>query len=373
MYLSNEDEKILNCEHGLQLKKALELLVALGKIYKAEKLIPITSAHLSGVSYKTVSDFGIEILKKFSNTKVKIKTTINPIAFDRRKPWMAENNFIVGQKKLLELFRKLGTRLTCSCIPYFINNIPTQNEHIAWAESSAVIYANSVLSARTNRESGISALASALIGKVPLYGLHINKNRKAGIKISIKCVLKNISDYGALGTLTGKIAKNKIPYFCNLRHNSAENLKALSAGLGATSSIGMYHIENFTPEYKTALQDKIEIIEITKEMLKEEYALLTTTTEKPELMVFGCPHATENEIHTILNKFKKTNTPIWICTSRKNYSINIKIHKNIKLIFDTCPVVSQIEKFSTVTFTNSAKCAIYLQKFCNQKVVYGDI
>lgn len=158
-------------------RMAMRILLALGRIYEAERLIPITSAHVAGASYKTVGDAGLDFIEEFSTTaRVRIRTTVNPIGMDEGA-WRAlgiPEDFAARQRRIVEAYRRMGVEETWSCIPYLVGNRPGRGEHVAWAESSAVIMANSILGARTNREGGPSALAAAVTGWTPKYGLHLD-------------------------------------------------------------------------------------------------------------------------------------------------------------------------------------------------------
>ena len=225
MYLTKEEEKILDGEYGEVLRRCMNLLVSLGDIYGAEKLIPIKSAQISGVSYKTIKDIGLEFLEDFAkeNVKVKVYATLNPAGMDL-DAWRClgiDEEFAKKQLRIIEAFKKMEVEIGCTCTPYLTGNLPKFGEHISWAESSAVSFANSVLGAKTNREGGPSALAAAIIGKTPYYGYHLDENRQATHIIELDSqLISNFrygeSFYGALGYLVGKIVKNGTPYFKNL-------------------------------------------------------------------------------------------------------------------------------------------------------------
>ena len=156
MFLTREEEQVLAGEFGEGKKKAMELLVALGDIYKAEKLIPITSAHLSGVSYKTIGEGGISFLEEMSkDCRVCVPTTLNPPGMDREK-WKGmgiSEHFAERQHKIISCYEALGVTSNCSCTPYLDVNVPKIGEHVSWAESSALSYVNSVIGAKqTARE-----------------------------------------------------------------------------------------------------------------------------------------------------------------------------------------------------------------------------
>lgn len=358
MRLTREEENILNGKKGDGQKKAMELLVAIGEINDAERLIPIASAQVSGVSYKTIGEAGIEFLEDWASmgAKVSVTTTLNPMGVDLEQ-WEEmgySEAFVKKQKRIIRAYERMGILPSCTCTPYLIGNLPSLGEHIGWAESSSIVFANSVLGARTNRESGISALASAVIGRTPYYGLHLEENRRATFSVEIKTELNNQADYSAMGYYVGKNNEG-IPLFKNAKP-SLEEMKALGAALG-TGSISMFHFGGITPESKN--QKAKEKVEFGKQELKEVYEKLNTAS-KADVVCVGCPHCTIKEILEIdkLHPTKK----VWVFTCKQNRELlkNKIKNENIKIISDTCMVVSPLEELGVRSIaTNSAKCAFY--------------
>ncbi len=384
MYLSKEDEKILNGEKGYAAQKSMEILSSLGDIYGADKLIPVSSCQIAGASYKTIGEAGLFFVSEFSkSSKVKVKATLNPIGMDS-KDWQRMNikkEFAVKQLDILDAYLKMGIDCSCTCTPYLVGNRPNCGDHIAWSESSAVSFANSVLGARSNREGGPSSLASSVIGKTPNYGLHLEENRKAGIIVKVTEEIKSFSDVGALGSFVGSEIGSKIPYFKNLELDS-DKLKSLGASMAASGSVALYHIEGATPEYQNAIADDIEKIEVGKEEIREAKEKLNSS-EDTELICIGCPHCSVSEVEEALRIFKKEGRTfkgdIWICTSRyvknelERRGIAQEVEKYAKLLADTCMVVAPIEDLYQKTATNSGKAATYLPSLCKQKVKFGDL
>ncbi len=383
MYLTKEEERIYNGEEGIAKQKAIELLVALGKIYEADKLIPVSSAQLAGVSYKTIGDAGTDFIKFFSDNgaKVAVNTYLNPAGMDLCD-WKAmgvKKSFAEKQMKIIEIFRKIGVNISCTCTPYLIGLRPSTGEHIAWSESSAVSFANSVLGARTNREGGPSSLAAAIIGKTANYGYHLGENRVANFLIKAQVKLKTISDFGALGVYAGRLVKNKVPAFELEQRSTEEQLKALGAAMAASGAVALFFVKGQTPEWSL---DKPETIEVKEEDIKKVKKDLSDT-EDVDHVVIGCPHCSLGEIKTIAEKVKnkQLKRELWIYTSRavkeeadkKGYIKAIKT-AGAKVICDTCPVVSPIEDMGfRNTATNSGKASLYLKKLCKQKISFGGI
>ena len=162
MDLTREEEAILNGEQGEGKQKAMELVTALGKIYGADSLIDITSAHLSGASYKTIGDGGLKYLEDLvgGGATVSVPSTLNPVGMDRDR-WREMHipeEFAKKQLRIIDLYGQMGIKKTCSCTPYIGPNVPSMGDHVAWSESSALSFVNSYIGARTNREGGPGAL-----------------------------------------------------------------------------------------------------------------------------------------------------------------------------------------------------------------------
>ena len=177
MELTREEEAILGGSGGETRQRMMELLVGLGRVFGASRLVPVASAQVSGASYKTIGRWGLAWLESLDAT-ASVPAILNPVGMDRER-WQEAGippDFAENQERVLAVFRRLGLRLECTCTPYEV--LTTRfGEHLAWAESSAVAYANSAIGARTNREGGPAALAAAIIGKTPCYGLHLDRNR----------------------------------------------------------------------------------------------------------------------------------------------------------------------------------------------------
>jgi len=386
MYLNREEEKILDGEKGEVPERLFRLLVRLGEIYGADKMIPIGSVQVAGVSYKSIGDPGTEFLEDMAskNTKVKVLTYLNPAGMDLEN-W--ENlgfpkDFAKNQLRIMNAFKKMGIVVTSTCTPYLAGNLPRFREHIAWSESSAVSFSNSVIGARTNREGGPSALAAAICGVTPNYGLHLWENRQPDYKIKVEADLEFNSDFGALGHIVGKEVKNKIPYYTGIKNGDTDQLKSLGAAMAASGAVAIYHVENLTPEADNVKKTNLETITVEQKDIDNAYEELSSG-KKPDIVILGCPHASLKEIARLADKVKgkKLKKPVWICTSRmvKEAAERMGYNDTIvkaggNIVADTCMVVSPIEQMGyKTTGVNSGKAANYLPGFCKQKVCFNNI
>lgn len=386
MHLTKEEEKILNGEKGEVTERLFRLLARLGDIYGAEKMIPVGSVQVAGVSYKSIGDPGTEFLEDMASkgARVKVLTYLNPAGMDLEdwRKYGFPADFAKNQLRIMDAFKKMGIVVTSTCTPYLAGNLPRFREHIAWSESSAVSFSNSVIGARTNREGGPSALAAAICGVTPNYGLHLWENRQPTVKVKVDVDLNFNSDFGALGWYIGKQVKNKIPYFTGIKNANTDQLKALGAAMAASGAVALYHIQGLTPEADLVKSKGLETIGIGKSEIKETYNKLNTG-KTPDIVIFGCPHASLREISTLADKLdgKKLKKPVWICTSRmvKEAAERMGYHEIItkaggSIIADTCMVVSPIEKMGyKTTGVNSGKAANYLPGFCKQEVCFANI
>jgi predicted aconitase len=384
MELSKQEQKMIDGEMGDACRQSMEILIALGKIYGAKKMIPVTSAQIAGVSYKTIGDAGLEYLQDMvkGGARVRIPSLLNPAGMDREqwKEMKVPEKFAKKQIEVLDAYAAMGIAMTCTCTPYLVGLRPKIGEHIAWSESSAISFANSVLGARTNREGGPSALAAAICGVTPYYGLHLDENRVANLVVKVEAQVKTSADFGALGAFVGEAAKGKTPAFRGIRKASEIRLKGLGASMAASGSVALYFMEGITPEWKIA--DGAEKITVGKKEIDEARAKLSSG-DKPELVTIGCPHASLEEIKEVADavRGKKIACELWVCTARKTkvradaagYTKTIE-DAGGRVVADTCMVVCPLEDMGyKTTGCNSGKAAKYLASMCRQKVVFGDV
>jgi len=366
VYLTKEEERIYDGESGWANQTCIRILVRLGELFNAEKLIPISSAHVSGVSYKTLGDAPIEFLRALADhaAKVKVKTTLNPQSLDstylRKK---LPKHLQEWQLTILEQFERMGLTQSLTCTPYYLQR-PKRGSHHAWAESSAVVYANSVLGAWTNREGGPSALAGAIIGKTPDYGIHRIENRQPNVTVNVEAALRKETEYGALGIFLGRTLGDKIPAIQGLHSTSNDRLKQLCAAIATTGMANMFHNNTFSHAEET------EKISVDRQQIKRTIEELSpATTSQPDLVFIGCPHCSVKEMKLIAQliegKKVKPGTEFWVCTSchvkQKAHDYTRKIERAGGHVLDgVCTVVSWTEELGIRTImTNSAKTAYY--------------
>jgi predicted aconitase len=382
MILNNEQQAMLDGVHGKAARKAMEILAALGTIYAAERMLPVTSVQVAGVSYENLGEAGLEFLSEMAENggKARVLTTLNPAGMDIEN-WQAlgiSPDFAENQKRVLSAFAAMGIITTCTCTPYLSGNLPLFGEHIAWAESSAICFANSVIGARTNREGGPSALAAALTGFTPAYGLHLDHERQPVVTVQVQADLADGGSaprthlFGALGRAMGeKLAASglrPVPYIQRIEQASLEELKSFCASLATFGGTALFHMHGVTPE-SASIAAPADTLSITQADLEGAIqALNDGVSAEVDFVSLGCPHLSLAEIArlAVLLEGKQVVKEFWITTSRPNKQVADRMGytqvieaSGAKFAVDTCCVVAPIKgRFHTLA-TDSAKACYY--------------
>jgi predicted aconitase len=364
----------------------MEIVVALGQIYAAVDLVPVSSAQVSGVSYKNLGEAGLEFLQDWAaqGARARIPATLNPAGLDLAA-WRElgfSDDFARRQEAVIAAYTTLGIKPTCTCTPYLVGHLPESGQHLAWAESSAVSYANSVLGARTNREGGPSALAAAITGRTARYGLHLDQHRLATVVVDVRCPLASEADLGALGYLVGRQVRNVVPYF---RFDGlAEDVwapRALGSAMAASGAVALYHVEGLTPEARAGNIIAPGADNLVVDDLSSGYAALNGPAEEIDLVSLGCPHASLAEIATIASylRGRRARAALWITTARATReaagAAGLVAHIEAaggRVVADTCMVVAPVAGLGFRTMaTNSAKMAFYTPSHSGLSVRFG--
>ncbi|MBP0622397.1 aconitase X [Cupriavidus consociatus] len=400
MLLTEEETQMLNGDKGPAVKKAMEILVALGESFGAARLVPVNNVHMAGSSVLVAEEAGtrfVEDIRKQGGTFI-TRVTTNPTAVDPTQ-WkdigIPESDAVL-QTRLTDAYAGMGANTCNTCIPYLTGNSPRFGEHMAWGESSAVVYANSVCGARTNREGGPSGLASALTGRTPEYGFHLKENRYGKFLIKVEVPLTDMTDYGTLGYFAGKIAGQDTPVFTGIPTTpTLEELKALSAALAASGAVSMFHAVGVTPEAPTLKeafgggQPEKVLVFGQPEKEQAEAALNKEPTDHVDWILVGCPNASVQEIREVAEALegKKVHKDItlWVTTAGAMYAMAERMGyiKTIEdaggvVVRETCPflarsrVIAPTKGYKTLT-TNSAKMAFYAPGQFGLPTHYGNL
>ncbi|MEM0075408.1 MAG: aconitase X catalytic domain-containing protein [Conexivisphaerales archaeon] len=377
MHLTNYEEAALKGEYGEAIASSYRVLVALGDYMGADRLIAISSAHISGVNYANIGDEGLVFLEKFaSDAKVRVKTTLNPCGMQVDRPEVLKTpaDFATKQKRIIEIYAKLGVRTALSCVPYEYDNKPRKGSHAAWAESSASIYGNSILGIMTNRESAISSLAAAITGKVPNAGMHVKENRVAGIAVSVDVELDSTTDFGMLGLYAGKLTSKPIG-FTGIKKMDRFSGKALGAGIGTSGSSPMFIILKDSNGLETIHFGKKELNEI-KESL--------SNVEDPQMILLGCPFYALQEVSRLASglRGRRVTKPTYLHLSSSVYSRAERVglidrlrSSGVNVVKDACPSLTPIGSWNGYTdvVTDSPKGSYYMRTALKYNVNVWDI
>ena len=375
MDLTREEEDALDGKNGNPISKAYKILLSIGKATNAEKLIPVEWVHLSGVNYNTIGDAGVEFLTKYSEeAEFVVPTTINPMGYDSHKQNNLSSNFQNQQSKIAKAYEKMGSIPSFSCIPYEIFQLPECGHSVSFAESNAAVMANSVFGLRTNKESSLSALASAITGKAPYSDLRIDSVRIPKIRIKIDKELKTELDYGVLGYFSGKSVKEScVSFGPDISNIDMYKTKSLSAALGTSGACGMF----------SSRDTRDETISFGKE---EEKSIIDelNTTDSGDVIALGSPQLGMYELE-LLSKViagKKFSKKCMIFCARSVYEESCKSgmakileNAGANIICDACTCLSPLlsrEEYDGV-ITNSVKAAHYLNKSNGVSVCLKDL
>lgn len=392
MYLTDEEKRMLDGEKGEAVQTAMEILVAIGKVYDAERMIPIRSAHVAGLSLKTHGIAGMEWAEDLAakGARVVVPTGQNVIGVDRSRDLGFPQDWTTNQLRINEAYRCMGCYDLSSCVPYYCGFVPRMNEHIAWAESSAVIFTNSVLGARDNREGGPSAIAAGIAGRTPYYGLHLDENRRGDILFKVEAKIKNQSDYGAIGSYVGKMIGNDIPVFDGIGNPCLEDLVYLGAALASSGGVAMFHVIGVTPEApsleKAFSGKKYDTVLITdKEVELGRQGLTSGKDKKVDYVALGCPHYSLGQIRRVakLINGKKVHKDVtfWVHTNVaiKHLARQLGYAQIIEeagglVTQDLCTILGTPESkgFHSLA-TDSAKMAFYAPGSNSFDVWYGSV
>ncbi|HUJ84920.1 MAG TPA: aconitase X catalytic domain-containing protein [Candidatus Acidoferrales bacterium] len=380
--MTKQEQKMLEGAEGHAVQKSMEILVALGEIYGADSLIEVSSVQVSGVSYNNLGDAGLEFLDELARDgKVRVLTTLNPAGMDLEN-WRnlgISAEFAEKQNLVIKAFEKMGILVSCTCTPYLIGNLPLFGEHIAWSESSAVTFANSVIGAKTNKEGGPSALAAAFVGKTPCYGLHLDKNRVPDVHVHVRANLSKLSDWGALGYAIGMKAENKIPYITGIKATDLDGLKSFCASIVTYGVKPLFYIKGISPASEQQTIPKTTVI-IEQADIKNAYDKINDQVTDIELVCVGCPHCSINEISKVaeLVKGKKVakDTEFWVATSRsvkqladKSGYTRVIEAAGGKFACDTCMAVAPLKgRFKSLATTSAKGCFYSRQNLMKTKM-----
>ncbi len=374
----------------------MRIVVDTAEMMGASRLVPITSAHIDGCVY--FGDAGVLFAEKLRDLggHVAVPSSLNVGALDIVKPELVVADAYAKEmsRRLMDAYVALGCIQSWTCAPYQAGYRPKCGEQIAWAESNAIVFANSVLGARTNRYGDFFDICAALTGRAPYIGLHRDQDRIAKILIDLTALspalLADDSFYPVLGAWLGRAVGSTVAAINGVPADVSEDrLKALGAAAASTGAVGLFHVIGVTPEAHTieeafAGEPPEAVITPTPAMMREARDRLSTTTSKKiDCVTLGSPHFSIEECRSLaaLAEGLTFAVPVYICTRHAVLQILDAAGVRRKLedagvifVVGTCVVVTPILKqASGVLMTNSGKFAHYSPSTVNHDVVYGSL
>ncbi len=360
MFLTDEERRILDGAFGEPQRISLQVLVKLGEAYGAERMVQIQSAHLVGSSYQIAGEAGIAIYTRLveQGARVKVRTTSDPgsIDFARWREFRTPAEYAERQILIAELLDRMGVIPTWTCTPYTIFNVPRFGEDLGWSESSAVVFANSVIGARTNRLAAYVDVCAALVGRVPRFGLHLTEHRRGEVLFELDPDLSTSfedHDFPVLGYLVGQVTGDRIPVIVGIREATFDQLKAFGAAAAASGSVALYHMVGITPEARTldeafggrAPAERVAVG--PREITRTLEQMSTGQGGAVDVVGVGCPHASIDQMRRyaslIHGKRVHAGVELWVCTNavveemaRKMGYVETIERAGAKLMVGTC-------------------------------------
>lgn len=406
MKLTRTEENILAGRYGKFMAEALDFLVQFGEAFDAERFVDISYVHYPAEMsiYKGDVEQAVGYAKK--GAKVCVPTTTTTLACDLEQ-WDTmgcPKELADKQREAVAAHKKMGVLQTYTCTPYLLGYIPSKGSRIAATESSAVVYFNSVLGARTNRGGQFTRLA-AIVGKYPEIGYLLTENRKGTHLFRIDMDsddLKALVDWSLLGFVIGKIVGGQVPVITNLpsKRCQQEQLIALGASLATAGSVALYHIPGITPEANT-VEEAFHFgpipnpITITKnEIIGAKKSLSNASGSEIDFVALGCPHYNLSQIQQVAQELegKKVakNVRLWVSTNRmtkraaqwEGFAETIEKAGGF-VICDTCPVEAHMRKSTCIEYglkipqierliTDSTKMAHYVKDLIGCETYVAD-
>jgi hypothetical protein len=369
----------------------MELLVNVGDAMAADTLVPIKSSHVLA-HYSSLHDAGVEMLERFANAggKFAVPTTVDPASIDLEN-WRSfgiPEDYAEKQFRLCRAYSKLGGIPCWTCVQYQVCNFPKNGETVAWAESSSVVFANSLIGCRTNKITSGLDLACALTGLTPRFGMLLDENRIAKISYTVSAGKLSDLDYRSIGFYLGKAAGARVPVLNGLPDNvTSDELKHLGAAAAASGPITMIHFPGITPgsitEKDASGGEGLEHIELQKKELESIEDELNQTSERPDLVAFGVPHLSVSEMGDLAKRLKgrkmTQGIKMYVYTSTQAYDMASKTgikdeieSSGARLTHTTDAEISPLKRLGfDVVMTNSAKLAEIVASEGEVKIRYA--
>ncbi len=399
--LSKEDRQMLDGRRGEAVRMAMSIMTKMADVYGAEELMDVTAAHIDGCGL--LSEASLEFAEALAakGGKVVIPTTLNmgPLDLQNWRQFVGDEDFAAKAIRQGKAYTDMGCIPTWTCAPYEGYLTPRFGQQIAWGESNAVAYANSVLGARTNRYADYIDICAALTGRVPKSGLHLTANRKGQVLLTLKGfeadLLADEVFYPVLGHLIGPLVGERIPVIEGLPATvSGDQLKAFCAAVASSGAVGLFHAVGVTPEAPTreaafAGEAPEEVIEIGPAEWEAARADLSTAAAgaKLDIVVLGCPHFSYEEFRRLVELIGAAGATCHaevdfvVITSTTSHALLQRsgwlerlTDFGVRITLDTCLFhTPMIPPETKVLMTNSGKCAYYAPGHLDVQIAFGSM
>ncbi|HWD01725.1 MAG TPA: aconitase X catalytic domain-containing protein [Amycolatopsis sp.] len=395
--LSEEDEATLAGDRGEAAELCLRMVIALARVRGASRLLSVESAHVDGCLYH--GQAGLDFVERLGELggRVAIPTTLNVGSLDLRHPELvrAAPDTAAGARRQMAAYEALGCTPTWTCAPYQLTHRPRQGAHIAWAESNAIVFANSVLGARTDRYGDFLDIAAAITGRVPDAGLHRDENRRATIRLDCSGLpsrlLAEDAAWAVLGHLAGRLAGSGVPVVTGGPTTVTEDrLKAFGAAAASSGGVGLFHVVGVTPEAPTleavaAPGLPVHTVE-TAQLRAIRDELTTARGAEIDALCLGTPHFSLTEFERLaaeladggpfdpgVTTYLTTSRAVLAEADRLGYAEIVR-EAGARIVVDTCTYLTPILDAGVRTaMTNSGKWAWYAPGNIGVSVVFGSL
>jgi predicted aconitase len=395
--LNDEEKALLAGSAGAGYAMAMRILTATAEALGADALVPIASAHIDGCLYH--GDSGTLFAERLVETgaRVCVPTTLNVGSLDLKHPGRARlrDHELSMARRLTDAYVALGCTPTWTCAPYQAGHRPRAGTNVAWGESNAVVFCNSVLGARTNRYGDFLDICAAVTGRAPYIGLHVPENRLATVLVDALELRSCMADdlmFVLIGAWLGRAIEGRVAAFEGLGHPTDDQLKAMGAAAASTGAVGLFHVIGATPEAPTreaAFGGKApqEVIRLTRHMLDRVRTLLSTATCAPgdtiDAVAIGSPHLSAEELRNlgVLLGSRRCQVPLYACTGRHvlhqlaDSGLVQRLETlGVSIVTDTCIVVTPIlPETNGILVTSSGKFAHYAPALTGYSVVFASL
>ena len=377
---------------------AMSIILRMAEFQRADRLLDITQAHIDSSIYMGAA--GLEFAEKLADlgASVRVPTTLNVSAIDEHnwRDWAVPEEFATASRRQMTAYEKMGCRPTWTCAPYQTGFAPKFGQQIAWGESNAIVFANSVIGARTERYPDLMDICAAITGRVPAIGLHLSENRTGQVLMRLEGIGRDLEEsdefYPVLGHLMGKVARDRIPVISGLETPPTEDqLKAMGAASSASGSVALFHIVGHTPEapdMDAAFQggQPLQTVPVTLDDLRAARRELTTATGKAlNMVVLGSPHfslAEFKQLSLLVAGQRRSPDVQFLVTSSRTMVELARAARHLapleafggRVTVDTCILASPILRPETkLLMTNSAKYAYYAPGLLGTEITFGSL